>query len=249
MKTRTVGSAGTPDSSRLRADGNQLRIDTAAPPSGQGATSIVFDANTEVLRVYRHAENSYVEIDKEFAAQLGAKMAEAQKMMEAQLAKMPPEQRAMMEKLMKSGAMPFPNPGAKKNAVPLEAKSTAKTETIGETVCTVYTLSRGGTPKGDVCVAAWDTVAIGPNDIKVLKKLGAFQSKMTESLAGAVPGAAQPFELLDRVDGFPLRTRRTEGGKVVSETYFEDLQQAEVDPDAFSIPAGYTKKETAAPGG
>lgn len=210
---------------------------------------MVFDAKAEVLRILRHGERTYLEIDREFAAGLAAKMAEAQRLMEAQLAKMPPDQRAMMEKMMKSGALPFPKPGETKKRAPLEAKATGESETVNGTPCTVYALRRAGELKGDVCVASWDAIGITPSDVEVVKKLGTFQGRMTEAFAGSMPGAEQPFELLDRVDGFPLRTRRTEAGKVVSETFFEDIVKTDVPADTFEIPAGYTKKEMGLPGG
>lgn len=243
VKTRTVGAGEEAGSSRMRTDGDHLRIDTEAPPSGQGATSMVFDANREVLYVLRHGDRTYVEIDKNFAKALGEKMAEAQRLMQAQLEKMPPEQRAMMEKMMKSGAMPFPNPRETKKRDPLEALNTGEGDTVDGKPCTIFALSRGGEAKGDVCVASWDSVGISPTDIQALKKLGSFQARMTESFAGSMPGADQPFELLERVDGFPLRTRRSEGGKVTSETFFEEIAQADVADDVFEVPAGYTKKE------
>jgi len=248
VKTRTVaeGKSGN-TGARMRTEGDRLRIDMAAPPSGQGASSLVFDANAQVLRILRHDDESYVEIDRQTADQIGATMAAARKKMQEQLAKMPPQQRALMEKMMQGGAIPLPNPDAPKKAVPLEAKPSGETDDVGGTACTVYALTRGGESKGDVCVAAWDAVGIAPSDIAVLKKLGAFQRKMTEALAGSIPGAEQPFELLERVDGFPLRTRRLEDGKVVSETYFEDLTQRDVPADAFAVPADYTKKSVDRP--
>ncbi len=247
VKTRTTGSGTEPDSSRMRTEGDLLRIDTAAPPSGQGATSMIFDADAQVLRVLRHGDRTYVEIDEAFAERLSSKVAEAQKMMEAQLAKMPPEQRAMMEKMMQGGALPFPKPGAKKDRPPLEARATGEADTVDGTPCSLFRLRRGAEEKGDVCVASWSAVGASPEDIAVLKKLGAFQAKMTKSFAGSMPGAEQPFELLERVDGFPLRTRRVAGGAVESETFFEDVTKTDVPADVFEIPAGYTRKDIALP--
>lgn len=243
VKTRTVGDGAESGSSRMRTQGNWLRIDTVAPPSGQGETSMLFNADEEVLYIVRHGDRSYVEIDKDFARALGEKMADAQKMMQAQLEKMPPQQRAMMEKMMKSGAMPFPKPGETKKRAPLDARPTGEGDTVGGTACSIYALSRGGESRGDVCVATWSAAGITAADIAVVKELGTFQARMTESFAGTIPGAEQPFELLERVDGFPLRTRRSQEGKVTSETFFEDIQQVEVPADVFAIPDGYTKKK------
>lgn len=243
VKTRTVGDGQESGSSRMRTQGDWLRIDTVAPPSGQGETSMVFNAEDEVLYIVRHGDRSYVEINKEFARALGEKMAAAQEMMQAQLEKMPPQQRAMMEKMMKSGAMPFPKPGETKKRDPLDARATGESDTVDGTPCSIFALSRGGTSRGDVCVASWSAAGVSAADIEVVKKLGSFQARMTESFAGTVPGAEQPFELLERVDGFPLRTRREQDGKVTSETFFEDIQQVEVPAKVFEIPAGYSKKE------
>lgn len=248
VKTRTVGAGADGGSSRMRTQGDHLRIDTVAPPSGAGATSMIFDAGSEVLYIVRHGDRTYVEIDKDFARALGEKMAQAQKLMQEQLEKMPPDQRAMMEKMMKGGAMPFPKPGETKKREPLAARDTGEGDTVDGKPCSVFALSRGNESKGDVCVASWDTAGIQPADIEVVKKLGTFQARMTESFAGAMPGAEQPFELLERVDGFPLRTRRSEDGKVTSETFFEEIVETEVPSDVFEVPENYAKKQLGTPG-
>lgn len=247
IKTRTEGREGV--SGRMRAQGNQLRMDTEAPPSGAGATSIVFDASKNLLRIYRHEDKSYFEIDEKYAEQIGAQMAEARKKMEEQLARMPPEQRAMMEKMMEGGALPFPPSDESQKRPPLDAKPTGETETVGGIPCTSYALTRGGEKKGDVCAASWNALEIEAADVVAVKKLGAFQSKLSDSFGASITGGEQPFELLERIDGFPLRTRRMGDGQVVSTTYFEDITQVDVPADTFAVPAGYTKKQMGQPGG
>ena len=48
-----------------------------------------------------HKDKSYIVMDEAMLDEVSAQMSEAMKEMEAQLASMPPEQRAMVEQMMK----------------------------------------------------------------------------------------------------------------------------------------------------
>lgn len=247
VKTRMVANGKDAGTSRIRSEGNSLRIDIDAPPSGQGATFLVFDATKETLYVLRPEDRTYIELDKDFAATLSRQMDETRRMLQAQMKNMPPDQRAMMEKMMENGSLPFQNTKETKKRKPLEVRNTGESDTVGGKPCTLFALSRDGEPKADVCVASWESVGLRPDDMQAFRKFGAFQARMSESMSGAMPETEQPFELFEQVDGFPLRTRRYENETVTAETFYEELQQTEVSAESFEIPAGYTKIQMGMP--
>src|SRR5512144_778073 len=82
-------------------DANRLRLD-----SDEGR-SILFltDGGRDRMVILDKTKNTYQEIDEQMMKQMGEQMSGAMAQMQAQLKNMPPEQRAMMEKMMK-GKMP-----------------------------------------------------------------------------------------------------------------------------------------------
>ena len=246
VQARTVAAGAEDQTSRMRIEGKQLRLDTPRPPSGQGKTSMMFDGTKKVLRVVRHGDRSYVEIDESSARQLAARVNEAQEKMRAHLDKLPAAQRETLEKMMKSGALPFPS--AEKDAEPppaLQATPTGKTETIDGKSCEVHELRRGDEKKGSVCVASWDTVGIEAADLAVLADLSEFQSQLSSAMGSSAISPEGPFELLEIIDGFPLRTRAMRGDAMASETFFEEVRKTPIEEAVFAVPDGFQKKPVA----
>lgn len=246
VQARTVTAGEEDQTSRMRIEGKQLRLDTPRPPSGQGKTSMVFDGTKKILRVVRHGDRSYVEIDESSARALAARVSEAQEKMRAHLDKLPAAQRETLEKMMKSGALPLP--GSEKDAEPppaLHATPTGETETIDGKSCEVFELRRGDEKKGSACVASWDTVGIEAADLTVLSDLSEFQSQLSEAMGPSAISREGPFELLETIEGFPLRTRAVRGDAMVSETFFEEVRKTPLEEAVFAVPDGYQKKPVA----
>ncbi|MDH3476427.1 MAG: hypothetical protein OEM59_22335, partial [Rhodospirillales bacterium] len=82
----------------IYADGKKLRIDPHESQGG-GRMSMIF--RDDELWILDHDKKRCQTIDKQGIEELSTEIGGAMKEMEAQLAKLPPDQRAMMEKMMK----------------------------------------------------------------------------------------------------------------------------------------------------
>ena len=99
-----IGSKNPKSKITMYLDAGKLRVDTQ---DSENKSILIFDANKQVMWMINPAENSYREMDKAQMDAMGQQMSKAMEQMQAQMANMPPEQRKMMEDMMKGkmGAM------------------------------------------------------------------------------------------------------------------------------------------------
>lgn len=240
--TRDPRRGGETTDGKLRIEGGHLRIDFAGEEGGGRPMSILFDGKADRLSVLDHRAKQVLEIDRDVMDRLGGEVREAQKQMRAKLEKMPPEQRAMVEQMMRSAGMggPPPTPPA------LEVNDTGREEKVGARTCRVYELRRAGERTGEVCAVAWKEVGLARSDFEAFRDLGRFQERWVSTLGGR-SAEAQPYEIIEEVDGFPLRSREFRDGKLVSETTFGRVERRTIPASEFEVPKGYRPRSMAPP--
>jgi hypothetical protein len=64
---------------------------------------------------------------------------------------------------------------------------------------------------------------------------------MPEPMASAM--AENPMELIDQIDGFPVRRVDFVNGEVHSETLLEGVVEQALDANVFAVPEGYTEQD------
>ena len=188
---------------------------------------------------------SYRTIDQATVDQLGDRMAEARKKMDAQLAGMAPERRAMVEKMMgqmgggRTGAGP-PGGAAPKRVL----KNTGRSETVAGIPCLVWEASVDGKKDEELCAAKPGSIPGGDEVMKTLKEVGEMLKGFTQGV-GALKrnGASEPWKDLETIKGVPILARDFENGKVTSETRLLVARKESVAGAQFEVPAGYTEKK------
>ena len=77
----------------------------------------------------------------------------------------------------------------------------------------------------------------------------AFQQQMLAEVnfegLQAAPGA-EAFEVIDQIQGFPLRVKTGLGGKRPMAMRVVKIERKDVDPKLFTVPQGWTKKDLSA---
>ncbi len=95
----TKDASGTQtETSTIYVEAGKVRLDNLGGNSNSEMTMIFRD---EQMLMLNHQEKTYVVMDETMFDQINAQMSDVMKQMEAQLANVPPEQRAMMEQMMK----------------------------------------------------------------------------------------------------------------------------------------------------
>jgi hypothetical protein len=160
--------------------------------------------------------------------------------MKDQLAKLPPEQRAQMEQMMPGLS------GTEKKWV-VEAVDTGKSDKVDGRSCRLWDIKRDGELDDQLCVVPYSSLPGKENFQAVFANF----AKVFEEMAKSVPVLSgmmtNEFGAQAKVNGFPVRTRGYEEGKLGDTEHTVRLWREEAIPATmFSVPAGYKQKQMSA---
>ncbi|MGE0387718.1 MAG: DUF4412 domain-containing protein [Gammaproteobacteria bacterium] len=181
----------------------------------------------------------YRVMDKRSLEAMSSRMNAAMTQMQAELARMPPEQRAMVERMM--GAQMGPAGAAPAPADAIQAVDTGRGDRVGGRDCRIWNLLRNGRIDREICAAPFASLP-GAGD---MKQTFARMAALFEGLRmPAVQSHAAPaFEAIDRIDGFPIRTREYAAGVPNGVEHVVTAWKAQALPaQMFAIPPGYTQQ-------
>lgn len=221
--------------SQVSIDGRKMRVDQV-----ERGSSFIFRGDQERLMDIDHSRKTYRFIDKQTMQGAGDQMSQMMKQMEEQLANMPPEQRQMVERMMKGKmGQQAPQMQAPQET---EVKRTGSRETIHGYPCVKYEVWRGGQKVREIWATDWRKAGVKKGTLDVFKDMARFQREMFASMkgAGSQRGGFSEFE---KIDGFPILTRDYENSKVRSETLFKSAKEKKMDAAIFDPPKGYTEAQ------
>ena len=234
-----TSSSGEGSTHKIYAQGQMLRMDPDMKESID-RMSVIFRDDT--LWLVNHDDKKCQTIDKESMEQIGSQLSDAMKMMEEQLAGLPEEQRAMMEKMMK-GRMP----GGMGQESPPRRVETGATEKVGDYKCVVHTLHVGDEKVWEVCAASKDQLSGASEAMGAFKALSEFTQSLQENFSQGPFSSVinTPFYDMDEIDGFPVRVRTFDGGRLDSESILKSVTRKDLEESLFSVPEGYKVKSLA----
>ena len=199
----------------------------------EGRSTLIKDGT---LYIIDDADKSYVAFDKATMEQLAKKINGAMAQMKEQLAKLPPDQRAQMEQMM-------PGMTQEKKWV-VEAVDTGKSDKVDGRACRIWDIKRNGELDDQLCVVPYSALPGKEN----FQAMFANFAKVFEEMAKSVPMMAgmmtNEFSAQSKVNGFPVRSRGYEEGKLGDDEQVMKVWREETIPAAtFEIPAGYKQKQ------
>lgn len=227
----------------ISSQGSMTRMDVISAASG-GSATMIFNGSTDELTILEPGEMRYFVMTRAQMDAMAVQMTAAMKQMEASLAAMPPEQRAMAEKMMQ-GRMPAPQPSRPASTVSKSGGS----DTVAGHDCENYVVNSGGRKIRDMCVTDWDEIDGGRDVADALMEFADFFASMRESFSGMggmadVSQQQDMFEHLKALGGYPVLSRDyDETGAVTSESRVTSARQENVDESIFRPPPGYQKQE------
>jgi hypothetical protein len=226
---------GKTATNQIQMDKNHVHADSNS--SGQ---AFIFDGTSQVMRMLNLERKTYVEINKADLEKLGGQMNAAMAQMEERMKNMPPEQRAMVEQMMKArgGLRGAPAPA---QAAPVQYKP-AGSDKVGQWSCTKYEGFRGQEKVAEVCAVDPKDLGLTPSDFEVTKQMADFYKAVVPQ------GGAQQFMInpgapeQQGFSGVPVRRTNFENGKVSSVTEIKEFRRQSFPVSTFDVPAGFTKQ-------
>lgn len=223
--------------STIYAEALSLKMETGQQGGGK-TDEMIFRGERREMVVVDHGNRSYMVIDKQFVTNMMGQLQQMAGQMQGVLDSVPPEQRALVDQMMKNPQTQGRLPTRPKPVV----RNTGKRATVYGYPCVLVTISRQGRKERDVWVTDW-------NNIKGSRELAATfdsMSDFTQELISAIPMQGQSpmrenaFMTIRQMGGFPVATREyRDDGSLESETALRSAKRLSINPSVFAPPAGY----------
>lgn len=238
MVSRNMADNAT-ERSQIYAQDGFLRLDSDGGPYSADV-SLIFDGDS--FLVMDHADQSYIIMDKAMLTEISDKMNAAMAQMEAQLATLPPEQRAMAEEMMKNqmGAVM----GTQESPEPPRVEKTGSSEWQGRS-CTQFDVFEGEVKTQEICSAPLDSVDGAVEMMTTYQEMAKFVKDLSESLPGPLGSSFNdhPGMVAELIGGFPVRTIEYSMGAPAREVTMESITEKALDSSFFEAPADYRRAD------
>jgi hypothetical protein len=160
--------------------------------------------------------------------------------MQEQLAKLPPEQRAQVEKMMGSQSGPA---GAKEKTQ--EFRKTSRTDKVAGYSCSYVEMLEDDIVQNEFCVVPTASLKGSADLMAAAQKMQAMLEDMLKSLDSPWMKQMIARQQMNyaQIGGIPVLTRRFENGKATVETTLRAIRSESLPASTFDIPAGFTKQD------
>lgn len=166
-------------------------------------------------------------------AAVSAKMGDMEQQMQAAMASMPPERRAMVEQRMKA---------MQQQTHDYELTDAGRTEHVGSYTCKVWRATRDGKPMMEYCVAPTGSLTGGDELVAATHKAATIVNDVMSGAPSMARGALAPiYKLYGKMDGYPVSTKDVMGGQSRQESTVTSIEKKSLAADQFAIPKGYTE--------
>ncbi len=230
---------------KVFVDSDRVRIETEGE---MGRSVMIFRGDKQTMWIIAPDKKSYQELTKEqvdrFGEQVGDRMAEMRKQMEEQLKNMPPERRAMVEKMMKSrmGGMPAATAPTSKTGYSLVASG----QQVNQWTCDKYEGVRDGEKRRDIWTVPPGEVGFEASDFEVMKQMAEFIKGLSQ-FGGGQAEQQTPFRVGAGGDGpdfsgVPVRQIGYRDGRPSSRSEIKEFRREDFDAAIFEVPGGYKKQ-------
>ena len=229
---------GQTETNQIQMDKSHMRAESHA--SGN-PMAFIFDGQKQTALMVDMNKKTYTEITKADADRMRQQLDAATAQMQSQLANLPPEQRAIVEQMMRGrGGAPGGARGA--NAAPAAKVQyrPAGSDKVGQWACTKYEGYTGEQKTDEVCTVDPKDFGLNPGDFDVAQQLADFMKAM-------MPGAAAGLMVNGKVQdqgfaGIPVRHTTYRNGAVATVSELTELRHESIPASAFDPPAGFSKQ-------
>jgi len=170
----------------------------------------------------------------------------AQAQLQAQLAQLPPEQRARVEaQLGGRGLGGAPAGGGRGAPQTTTYVKVGQGKTVGSWRCDQYVKAVGGQKDEDVCIARIAAAGLTAADFRALEDFASFLAPVTSSQMAPHNDYMNWNEMNKAIgfQGFPLDTTMYSGGHPTTQDTVQKIERAAIPANTFDLPPGLTKQD------
>ena len=231
--TMTEKAGNSTDKVKLSVEGESLRMDQSS------SDAVVFNGAMQHALNIDHGKRSYILIDRQEIAKTVEQLNPALERMRQELANMPPDQRAMVEKMM-GGKMP----SSKSEPPKWDIAATGETDSQAGIDCEWHDISLNGKLSQRLCMADPDKVTGGRAALNNMRAMAEFFDDVFSQIREQMPFALpqNPMSNVNKVDGFPIITQQVNNGVVQSDLRLDSAESVALGRAVFEAPEGYSQK-------
>ena len=231
LKASVTDVAGNKTSEMVMfIDEARLRVDTKAADV-DASMILLFAGDDYQLILLDRKENQYQVMDRKTAARINQAVSSAMAQMEEQLRQLPPEQRAMVEKMMgkKLGAAP------EAPETPPITYRAAGAGSAGGRPCKKYEAYQGPEKISELCAVPLDAIGLSSQEMAVFEKVATAMDDLTRSMRRHLDlGSIQSAVAAGRIDGFPVEQVIFQKGRPSTRMEFYASEQRTLTDADFS---------------
>ena len=224
-------------------DGKNLKM-TITSGGNRDKSEMIFHGEAREMIVVDHDDKSFMVIDEAMIDSIADQLNGLEAQMREALKDVPPEQRAMVEQMMK-GRMPAQ---AKAPARPkIEFRNTGDHASKNGYPSVKYEATINHRKMQEFWVTDWSNVDGGDDAVEAFQAMADLVKRIRDSMPkfGADEDADDnPFEHMQEMDGFPVLTYDyASDGSIASESSLRSSTQRAVAAAEFEPPAAYKQRE------
>ena len=230
--------------SKIAIDGNRVRIDHEEPnKSGHG--SVIYLGDKKHLIVLDHRGNSFQIMTKDslkaMNEQLNQQMKTVMKQMESRLAQLPPEQRKMMEQMMRHQMPQAAARTSRQKPPAADVRATGVKKKIKGYPTRQYEVYQNGNKVREMWVTGWPEVGVKRDDFRIFKDMHQFQQEAFGSMnrGAGFQSNDSGFDEFRQVDGLPVLVTSFKGTVKDRETTLKSVEKKDFADSYFKPPTGY----------
>jgi len=221
--TQTQGGTQVPATAQFAVEAGHV----AAIMTGVRGGRIVFDEKAQVLHLISDADQTYIDIDKSSAGR-----GDPMQMMQQQLDRMPPAQRAQAEQMMKSMTSAMPPP--------LTYVTSTEKKTIAGYECTRVDGMRGTDKVTEYCGSTSRDFTMTDAEHRTMLDMQGYLRNFMIMVRNA-DDTMRAFQWDTSVDGYPVNTRCYDHGTMTLDLTLQSVSRKPIPSELFDVPKGYKK--------
>ncbi len=228
-----MASAGLADTQLEFDDGSRVLIRQGSVLFGDQDNGFLYPGSGGAMTAIDWRDESYMVIDRAFTAALSEQMDSAMAQMEAQLAQLPAEQRAMMREMLKD-RMPALSESATQQR---SYRATGKTAEVAGFKCSLGQVLLNGKPEHEICTASAKELGMPDADYAALRAAFSAMADIAKEFRQA---RNMVFDI-EAIEGVPVSSQQAAGGKEGNRLV--SVSTAEIAAQRLTVPAHFVKKD------